>query len=657
MSQKAIQYFSCSSNNNNFVNYYLTKHNCKSCKQLCFSCSNKKKLVCLSCYVKAKHKLFNVVATDKQIHLLHIAFTIFDLLILSLSEHNYNIYIYKSKSSDSKKTVDTSNFHTSIDLNSSIFSKIDKQLKFLLSCKDFTLDREKRNSPRYSRYSFLLFYYLYQNKFFDDKTICFPQYSELSEPFSKLEVLEENVVDNIVNVIDFNKMSKLKANELTLFGYYSAFIRQHILIDKSLTGDIHYKFSAEHSRTLKKELKNGEKKTAASSVPLCITSVKNVNDNNIKADNISKNDSQQVIEKQVDEVNVNSLKKSSSTSIKLSNNDNFDITNSLLFNKTNIVFSNNASNSVAINFISSLEKRFAKILNEIHNEIIDQFNIFLDIKSNISFVKQFEYFCSCDSECHSDSFDGNTNESEIDFLINNQIGFELNGLFFHSLTYLNYKETKRNKFKKLDKSSVKGISDYHFEKFSSCFRRGIKLFSLQQYDFYDENKLKQYIKNILFTHLNEINSKNANKSIDCKQSTLYNVNFTIKNQTVELSAVKTFIDRCCENYFVLQNHNKHRIYKTGHYFIRENNKIIGVLIKTNVFSGSNYLQNCYQIVLADDFYYVYNENFIYCLKNFIKDNNIQLVVNNNYQANILSVICKYNDAQKTKKLNYDFREL
>jgi len=136
------------------------------------------------------------------------------------------------------------------------------------------------------------------------------------------------------------------------------------------------------------------------------------------------------------------------------------------------------------------------------------------------------------------------------------------------------------------------------------------------------------------------------------------LDFYIKNQIVSFNVVKRFIDRCCENYFVLQNHNKHKIYQSGHYFIYNQNKIIGTLIRTNVFAGSNQLQNnCYQIVFADDFYHVYDYNIMFCISEFIKNKNILLVVNNNYQTDILSSLFEFNNRKTVEKLKYDYREL
>ena len=614
-------YFSSAENNNTFVSYSLVKSNCRFCKKICFSnydsvSHRKNKTVCLSCYVR--NRLLNEQSLKKS----DIGFSIFDLLILSLSENNYNINICRTKvkSSNLNKT-NLSNefrFHIMIDLNSTIFVKIDKQLNYLLDCDEFTIEREFRNSPRYSRYSLLLFYYLNINDFFDigDSIIFFDdnEYQYFINIAIKLGKLEKNIYENISNKIDYNNLSKKKTTEIELFSSYSMFIKQNILNNNNRL----YDFDVYHS----KMINNLINEQLANIV-------------NIKTDKATKEKSKIEV-KTIDKIKVNTESVTESlTKSKIKNNtiniqsNSFDLFKSLSFNDTELSFSENKT--FFSTKISSLEKRFAKVLNEIHQEIIEQFNIFLDIKSNISFIK-------------------NNNNVEIDFLINNKIGFELNGLRFHSMSYIDYKDKSitDDKTVKLTSISYKGISNYHFDKFIDCFKRGIKLFSLQQYDFCDENKLKQYVKNILITHLNEINKVNIYSDVD----------FYIKNQIVSFNVVKRFIDRCCENYFVLQNHNKHKIYQSGHYFIYNQNKIIGTLIRTNVFAGSNQLQNnCYQIVFADDFYHVYDYKIMFCISEFIKNKNILLVVNNNYQTDILSSLFEFNNRKTIEKLKYDYREL
>lgn len=140
-------YFSSAENNNTFVSYSLVKYtfvsyslvksNCRFCKKICFSnydsvSHRKNKTVCLSCYVR--NRLLNEQSLKKS----DIGFSIFDLLILSLSENNYNINICRTKvKSFNLNKTNLSNefrFHIMIDLNSTIFVKIDKQLNYLLDC-------------------------------------------------------------------------------------------------------------------------------------------------------------------------------------------------------------------------------------------------------------------------------------------------------------------------------------------------------------------------------------------------------------------------------------------------------------------------------------------------------------------------------------------
>jgi hypothetical protein len=190
--------------------------------------------------------------------------------------------------------------------------------------------------------------------FFDDD-----EYQYFINIAIKLCELEKNIYENINNKIDYNNLSKKKTTEIELFSSYSMFIKQNILNDNNEL----YGFNVYHSKMINNLINE----------PL-------VNVVNIKTDSVAKEKVKtEVAFTDKTKVNTESVTESLTKS-KIKNNtiniqsNSFDLFKSLSFNDTELSFSENKT--FFSTKISSLEKRFAKVLNEIHQEIIEQFNIF-----------------------------------------------------------------------------------------------------------------------------------------------------------------------------------------------------------------------------------------------------------------------------------------
>lgn len=215
--------------------------------------------------------------------------------------------------------------------------------------------------------------------------------------------------------------------------------------------------------------------------------------------------------------------------------------------------------------LSSLEKRFANILLEIQMELLKS-NIFINIEAN-KVITNFE----------------------IDFLVNGNVGFEVNGLFPHS--------SKSN--------NLRWINNQHYEKMISLCDRQVFQYTFYETDFKNIERLKNNIKQILSNHLFVNDNDNALKFKKLKYE-----------DAIELSR-NTF----------LTDDSKFAIYKTGqHYQIIDNKEIIGFLVKTNILSGSNNYKNAYQIYLNQ-----FDNNINAQVLQFCKNNNIHLVIDNDKQ--------------------------
>lgn len=215
--------------------------------------------------------------------------------------------------------------------------------------------------------------------------------------------------------------------------------------------------------------------------------------------------------------------------------------------------------------LSSLEKRFANLLLEIQMELLKS-NIFINIEAN-KVITNFE----------------------IDFLVNGNVGFEVNGLFPHS--------SKSN--------NLRWINNQHYEKMISLCDRQVFQYTFYETDFKNIERLKNNIKQILSNHLFVNDNDNALKFKKLKYE-----------DAIELSR-NTF----------LTDDSKFAIYKTGkHYQIIDNKEIIGFLVKTNILSGSNNYKNAYQIYLNR-----FDNNINAQVLQFCKNNNIHLVIDNDKQ--------------------------
>ena len=215
--------------------------------------------------------------------------------------------------------------------------------------------------------------------------------------------------------------------------------------------------------------------------------------------------------------------------------------------------------------LSSLEKRFANLLLEIQMELLKS-NIFINIEAN-KVITNFE----------------------IDFLVNGNVGFEVNGLFPHS--------SKSN--------NLRWINNQHYEKMISLCDRQVFQYTFYETDFKNIERLKNNIKQILSNHLFVNDNDNALKFKKLKYE-----------DAIELSR-NTF----------LTDDSKFAIYKTGqHYQIIDNKEIIGFLVKTNILSGSNNYKNAYQIYLNQ-----FDNNINAQVLQFCKNNNIHLVIDNDKQ--------------------------
>lgn len=217
--------------------------------------------------------------------------------------------------------------------------------------------------------------------------------------------------------------------------------------------------------------------------------------------------------------------------------------------------------------LSSLEKRFANLLLEIQMELLKS-NIFINIEAN-KVITNFE----------------------IDFLVNGNVGFEVNGLFPHS--------SKSN--------NLRWINNQHYEKMISLCDRQVFQYTFYETDFKNIERLKNDIKQILSNHLCYLFVNNDNE-LKFKK---------LKYEDAIKLSLNTF----------LTEDSKFAIYKTGkHYQIIDNKEIIGFLVKTNILSGSNNYKNAYQIYLNR-----FDNNINAQVLQFCKNNDIHLVIDNDKQ--------------------------
>lgn len=254
--------------------------------------------------------------------------------------------------------------------------------------------------------------------------------------------------------------------------------------------------------------------------------------------------------------------------------------------------------------LSSFETKFLLMLNNIARELIIEYNYIPNVKLH-------------------QKIDG----VEVDVLVDDVIGFELNGLLYHSANRI-----MANKYDR-------AIGNASYNKVEHLFnnKTKVELYNINSYDFNvkDIHHMHHFVKSLILTNLYyqkqsvAVNNDNNNCQL--------NKNYVVKHELSDQLQAQ-LINKICsmKNTAILIDNLNFRINKHNHRFVYCNDKIVAVLLKTNVINGNNFHTNNYQIVFVDGNEFLNkDEQFVSFVVDYIKQEKIQLVINNNYQTSFL----------------------
>lgn len=256
--------------------------------------------------------------------------------------------------------------------------------------------------------------------------------------------------------------------------------------------------------------------------------------------------------------------------------------------------------------LSSFETKFLLMLNDIARELIIEYNYIPNVKLHQKI-----------------------NGVEVDVLVDDVIGFELNGLLYHSANRI-----MANKYDR-------AIGNASYNKIEHLFnnKTKVELYNINSYDFNIRNihHMHHFVKSLILTNLYyQKQSVAINSDNNCQ----FNKNYVVKVAKHELSEQlqDQLINKICsmKNTAILIDNLNFKINKHNHRFVYCNDKIVAVLLKTNVINGNNFHTNNYQIVFVDGNEFLNkDEQFVSFVVDYIKQEKIQLVINNNYQTSFL----------------------
>lgn len=256
--------------------------------------------------------------------------------------------------------------------------------------------------------------------------------------------------------------------------------------------------------------------------------------------------------------------------------------------------------------LSSFETKFLLMLNDIARELIIEYNYIPNVKLHQKI-----------------------NGVEVDVLVDDVIGFELNGLLYHSANRI-----MANKYDR-------AIGNASYNKIEHLFnnKTKVELYNINSYDFNIRNihHMHHFVKSLILTNLYyQKQSVAINNDNNCQ----FNKNYVVKVAKHELSEQlqDQLINKICsmKNTAILIDNLNFKINKHNHRFVYCNDKIVAVLLKTNVINGNNFHTNNYQIVFVDGNEFLNkDEQFVSFVVDYIKQEKIQLVINNNYQTSFL----------------------
>lgn len=254
--------------------------------------------------------------------------------------------------------------------------------------------------------------------------------------------------------------------------------------------------------------------------------------------------------------------------------------------------------------LSSFETKFLLMLNNIARELIIEYNYIPNVKLHQKI-----------------------NGVEVDVLVDDVIGFELNGLLYHSANRI-----MANKYDR-------AIGNASYNKVEHLFnnKTKVELYNINSYDFNvkDIHHMYHFVKSLILTNLYyqkqsvAVNNDNNNCQL--------NKNYVVKHELSDQLQAQ-LINKICsmKNTAILIDNLNFRINKHNHRFVYCNDKIVAVLLKTNVINGNNFHTNNYQIVFVDGNEFLNkDEQFVSFIVDYIKQEKIQLVINNNYQTSFL----------------------
>ena len=274
--------------------------------------------------------------------------------------------------------------------------------------------------------------------------------------------------------------------------------------------------------------------------------------------------------------------------------------------------------------LSSFETKFLLMLNDIARELIIEYNYIPNVKLHQKI-----------------------NGVEVDVLVDDVIGFELNGLLYHSANRI-----MANKYDR-------AIGNASYNKIEHLFnnKTKVELYNINSYDFNIRNihHMHHFVKSLILTNLYyQKQSVAINNDNNCQ----FNKNYVVKVAKHELSEQlqDQLINKICsmKNTAILIDNLNFKINKHNHRFVYCNDKIVAVLLKTNVINGNNFHTNNYQIVFVDGNEFLNkDEQFVSFVVDYIKQEKIQLVINNNYQTSFL-VQLKLNIEKQYNKIVVEY---
>lgn len=259
--------------------------------------------------------------------------------------------------------------------------------------------------------------------------------------------------------------------------------------------------------------------------------------------------------------------------------------------------------------LSSFETKFLLMLNDIARELIIEYNYIPNVKLHQKI-----------------------NGVEVDVLVDDVIGFELNGLLYHSANRI-----MANKYDR-------AIGNASYNKIEHLFnnKTKVELYNINSYDFNIRNihHIHHFVKSLILTNLYYQKQSGAVCFNNDNDNYQLNKNYVVKVVKHELSEQlqAQLINKICsmKNTAILIDNLNFKINKHNHRFVYCNDKIVAVLLKTNVINGNNFHKNNYQIVFVDGNEFLNKDKqFVSFIVDYIKQEKIQLVINNNYQTSFL----------------------